>query len=1185
MSEAPLPEAIRPTVPCAGKRKKRFARVLTGLCVLLLALFHQPLLRAGLKRVAVHFAARENVALSLKLEGSVWTDLTLKDLRAVATGPSPVESISIERLRVEYNLWTLLREGREEFLSFYHLRNAHLALDPGKGNENQKRNLLHVLRDILQQPSMNSDRAQIENLNLTLRTPEGIYRLSEVHALLDPLEHGYVRMGALVLPGIGAWQDLHTSATYVNRHLVMRHFNLGEEVRVDRLELDSSHRAQGVRYLSFEGAVLGGDLGLFLWERESPSGAVKAQVTAYLHDLPLESLAKYRGKSPITGRLKEAWMQLSGDPLVPSEWVGQLTAAMENGGYGGFPVDTVSAKVSVGEGILRLEELLFSLGKNRLAFRGEQRLPKTWERSAFANFQTAFTLNAPELSRLHGHFTGGAVHGKGTVAIQNKSLAVEGDLTASGVQGAAFGVARGSAVFQGQWNGSGTAWGGGLSGHARVEASDLHFREFAARHLTLDLPVAGATARVATFALDINGEDQFGGKASVGLSAPFAYEANLSGNVQDLSVFQPFVSIPLGGALEIQWHGTGEIARMRHTGEGRVALEHGRVGEWTGVEGELAGVYSPESIDITALRARCDQGTLQAGVRLRDQRLQVDGFRLTAGKTGVATGGFSLPLDLRTPTRRETIFPASGALAGTLVLDQIDLAQLFPAAPPGLAVRGMATGSFTAGGTLAAPEITAKLEAHNLQTGVAEKCPPASGNAALVFKDSRLLLSGTLAQPGLSTLSFRGGVPLDLRKILTERRIDPATTPIEFSVKLPPSSAELLAPLIPGVRLLDGRLSMDASATGTWAKPVFSGGIALDLAAIRFQSADFPGINHLRGDLRFAGTELTFQRCTGDVAGGPFSVTGRLGLDRLADPFCDLRLQSQGTLLARNDTLTLRTDADLHLTGPFSKAALSGKIGVTKSRFFREIDILPIGLPGRPVPKPAKGWFTLSTDTLPFRNWAYHVEIQTVEPFLVKGNLANGAIVGDLQLGGTGLAPTLEGTAYIQNFVASLPFSRLMVDHGALYFSGNASLNPTLDIHGFSRIRDYNVNVYLYGTAAEPQTLFTSEPSLPQEEVIALLATGATTREFAQNNQALAGRAAVLVFQDVYRKLFPRRPPPENKANPMDRFSLDVGGVDPRTGRQELMGKFKLSDQYQIGAGVDMQGDVRMQLQYLIRFR
>jgi len=265
---------------------------------------------------------------------------------------------------------------------------------------------------------------------------------------------------------------------------------------------------------------------------------------------------------------------------------------------------------------------------------------------------------------------------------------------------------------------------------------------------------------------------------------------------------------------------------------------------------------------------------------------------------------------------------------------------------------------------------------------------------------------------------------------------------------------------------------------------------------------------------------------------------------------------------------------------------VSGKIGITKSRFFREVEILPIGLPGRPAPKAADNWGRISTDVPPFRDWTYSVAITTAEPFALKGNLANGSIVGNLTLGGSGLAPTLEGTAHIENLVASLPFSRLTVDHGTLYFQGSAVIDPVLDIHGSSRIRDYNVNVYLFGTASEPQTLFTSEPSLPQEEVVALLATGATTLDFAQNNQALAGRAAAVLLQDLYRKAFPKRARNTAKgSNPFDRFSLDVGGVDPRTGKQELMGRFKLSEQFQLGAGVDVQGDARMQLQYLLRFR
>ncbi|MDD5350892.1 MAG: translocation/assembly module TamB domain-containing protein, partial [Chthoniobacteraceae bacterium] len=381
-------------------------------------------------------------------------------------------------------------------------------------------------------------------------------------------------------------------------------------------------------------------------------------------------------------------------------------------------------------------------------------------------------------------------------------------------------------------------------------------------------------------------------------------------------------------------------------------------------------------------------------------------------------------------------------------------------------------------------------------------------------------------------------------------------------------------------------LSVDASAKGTLEKPVFFGGMALDLSAVRFRDESLPMVDHFLGDLRFSGTELTFQRFSGDMAGGPFSVTGKVRLDHPAEPVLDLRFQSQGTLVVRNDTLTLRTDSDLRIAGPLKTASVTGRVGITKSRFFREVEILPIGLPGRPAPKRANGWGRISTDVPPFRDWTYHVAVATAEPFAVKGNLANGSIEGNLTLGGTGLAPTLEGTAHIENFVASLPFSRLTVDHGSLYFTGSGVIDPVLDIHGSSRIRDYNINIYLYGTASEPQTLFTSEPSLPQEEVIALLATGATTRDFVQNNQALAGRAAALVFQDIYHKVFSKRTaPPANGTNPFDRFSLDVGGVDPRTGKQELMGRFKLSDQFQFGAGVDMQGDARMQLQYLLRFR
>ena len=1179
----------QPSRSAVGRRRNVWRWLF--LAALLLALVHQPLLRAALRVAAIRLAARENVRLALDVEGSVWTHLTLKNVEAAAIGDSPVETIAIERLRVEYNLWTLLRKGSDHGLAFYNLRNAKLVLEPGKGNADQKERLTHVLRDILEQPLMRSDRAQIENFNLTLRMPAGTYQLNGVHALLDPERTGYVRVGELTVPQVGAWGNLRIPATYVDRHLVLRDFALGREVRVARLELDASHRDKGIRYLSFEGSVLGGDLGLFLWQREETSGDTRVQFTASLAHLPLAALGSYAGwKTPLEGTLQKAWVQMSGDPGLPEGWEGQIHAEVARGRAGGLALGEASARLTMGGGVAHLEKLEWTAGANRLVFQAERPMPKRLDQFRLAGLDAAFTLDAPELATLHRAFTGGRVQGGGHVRIEAGGMAaVEGEAEASGVEGRDFGAAQGHLTVKGRYPlrlpQAGSSWYEGLSGQLHGEARQLHWREFAARSLALDLPVEASAARL-TAALELKGGGRVDGTARVDLRAPFGYEGRLAGSVSELAGFQPFFPLPLAGALQIDWHGTGQIAQMRHTGEGRVALQHGKLGLLTGVEGELAGVYSPENVEITALRLGCDQGTLQAGVRLRDQRLRVEGLRLTVGQTGAVTGTFTLPLDLRTPTCPETVFPATGPLEGNLVLEPVDLARVAPAAYPGwAALKGTVSGSLMAGGTLASPEVSAQLAARDLQSAGAAKLAPAAGGAELRFKEGRLLLSGSLAQPGLSPLLFKGALPLDLRRLLAERRLDPAT-PIACSVKLPPSPAGPFAPFFPGVRWLEGRLSVDASAKGTLEKPVFFGGVALDLSAVRFQDAALPVVDHFLGDLRFAGMELTLQRFSGDVAGGPFSVTGKVRLDRPAEPVLDLRLQSQGTLLVRNDTLTLRADSDLRIAGPLKTASVTGKIGITKSRFFREVEILPIGLPGRPAPKPVSGWGRLSTEVPPFRDWTYHVAITTAEPFALKGNLANGSIVGNLTLGGTGLAPTLEGTAHIENLVASLPFSRLTVDHGALYFTGSAALDPVLDIHGSSRIRDYNVNIYLYGTASEPQTLFTSEPSLPQEEVVALLATGATTRDFVQNNQAVAGRAAAVLLQDLYHKAFPRRfNEPINGSNPLDRFSLDVGGVDPRTGKQELMGRFKLSDQFQLGAGVDVQGDARMQLQYLLRFR
>jgi hypothetical protein len=171
----------------------------------------------------------------------------------------------------------------------------------------------------------------------------------------------------------------------------------------------------------------------------------------------------------------------------------------------------------------------------------------------------------------------------------------------------------------------------------------------------------------------------------------------------------------------------------------------------------------------------------------------------------------------------------------------------------------------------------------------------------------------------------------------------------------------------------------------------------------------------------------------------------------------------------------------------------------------------------------------------------------------------------------------------IENFVASLPFSRLNVTNGFVYFTKDDPFVPHLNIQATSTLQDYNINVYIYGTAQNPKTVMSSEPPLRQEDIVALLATGATASNL-NSGTGIAGRAAVVLLQSVYHKVFKARPPADNDSF-VSRFKVDVGGVDARTGQQEVSSSFKLSEGLYLIGDIDVGGDLRGMVRYLLRFK
>ena len=84
----------------AGAARRR-ALIALGILGGLFLIFHRPLLLGLVHRVALHYAAKENLKFEFRLEGSIFTNLIVKDLHAVSTGPSDIESLDVDL--VEYH--------------------------------------------------------------------------------------------------------------------------------------------------------------------------------------------------------------------------------------------------------------------------------------------------------------------------------------------------------------------------------------------------------------------------------------------------------------------------------------------------------------------------------------------------------------------------------------------------------------------------------------------------------------------------------------------------------------------------------------------------------------------------------------------------------------------------------------------------------------------------------------------------------------------------------------------------------------------------------------------------------------------------------------------------------------------------------------------------------------------------
>ncbi len=835
-----------------------------------------------------------------------------------------------------------------------------------------------------------------------------------------------------------------------------------------------------------------------------------------------------------------------------------LTTRLEGGvarvRSAGYEAEAVGILVSSAGAEVKLEHLRLAKGANHVAATGTYVLPADFQSWDAQPAGGNFSVEAPDLSAFVGPQSGALL--KGTVVLGGQVQLRDKKLT----------------------------------GSLAADGSGIDFNGLPVRSLKVRSEVADNRANVSELEVVLDDANHIRGGGDVQFGEALVYHGQLDVQLKDLAVFRPVLppDVPdLGGALTLVWKGQGDSRTPVHQGNATVSLTGGRVGENKNLAANFNASYAGDYLNIPDFTASAGPlGDAAFSLFWKENRLWVSHLAVRQQKTTLLTGDLDLPVHLAKARDLNALLPANEPLTLNLRSTELDLAGLarnFGRKDP--PVTGRANFSLTARGTIDDLLGQFALRVTNLRSAALSDVAPTEISVDLDLRENdRLYIDGTVRQKLIEPLRITGELPMDVAAIKARQSFDPAT-PVDLTISLPRSSTDFVATLVPAIRASRGHLAANVRVRGTVAVPDLSGDVTGDISALRFADPNVPAINAVALRLDFAGNRVRVTRCSGVLGGGNFAASGNVIFERLDNPVLNLAVGARNALFLQNDDMTVRASSDLRVTGPLNTALVEGTVWVTRSRFFRNIDILPIGLPGRPAPQPPGPPVVVSLRDPPLRDWKFDVTVKTLDPFLVQSNLANGRIVMDLKFGGTGMDPWLEGTVNIEQLTASLPFSRLQIADGQVFFTRNQPFLPQLNLRGTSTVRDYSVSVFISGPVTAPEAVFSSDPPLPQAEVVSLLATGLTTTELSRDPNAIAGRAAVLLFQRAYQSVFRRnRPPPEND-DFLSRIRFDIGVTDPKTGRQSTTLGIPLSENVVLMGGLDVGGNFQGQVKYLIRFK
>jgi translocation and assembly module TamB len=240
---------------------------------------------------------------------------------------------------------------------------------------------------------------------------------------------------------------------------------------------------------------------------------------------------------------------------------------------------------------------------------------------------------------------------------------------------------------------------------------------------------------------------------------------------------------------------------------------------------------------------------------------------------------------------------------------------------------------------------------------------------------------------------------------------------------------------------------------------------------------------------RFTNDRLEITTLHATAGKGTVDAHGSIGLAADSGFPINLEAQLNNATLADSDALAGTATGTITVTNGKDGGLIKGDLRLPNARY----EVVYQGQAEVPELKGVRRKSDIArphTVAAPPSNFKLDLRLRAPNQVFVSGMGLESEWSLNLRVGGTSVAPTVNGRAEIIRGTYEFAGKRFDINRGNVRFSGNALSDPDLDISATTDTNGITAVIAIGGTGQRPQITFTSTPALPQDEVLSRLLFG-----------------------------------------------------------------------------------------------